>query len=86
MSFSVTNRFTKQYSKKDPKAQKMVDDTLDIIDSNPRHPGLHAHRVQGTKRVWECYIDDRMRVTFEYGDDCIILRNNCKHNITSKNP
>jgi hypothetical protein len=84
MSFSITNRFTKQYSKKEIDDQKKVDDTLDLLDINPKHPGLHAHRVQGTKKIWECYVDDSMRVTFEYGKNCIILRNNCHHGITSR--
>lgn len=79
MPFATTNRFEKQYSKKTLDEKDKVDETLDILEQNPRHPGLHAHRIQGKKRIWECYIDDSMRITFEYGKGCIILRNNCRH-------
>jgi hypothetical protein len=86
MPFRQTNRFEKQYLKKTIDDQEKVDDTLKILDENPRYPGLHSHRVQGTKKIWECYIDDSMRITFEYGKGCIILRNNCKHDISKTSP
>lgn len=86
MPFRITNKFGKQYANKSPEAKDKVDKTLDLLELNPSYPGLHSHRVQGTKRIWECYIDESMRVTFEYGKSRIILRNNCKHNITSRSP
>ena len=85
MPFRITNRFTKQYSKKQVEEQKKVDDTIDLLGANPKHPGLHAHRIQGTKGIWECCVDDSLRITFEYGNDCIILRNNCHHDISRRN-
>ena len=86
MLLSPTSRFEKQYLKKTLDDQKKVDDTVVLLEKNPRHPGLHSHKVRHTKKIWECYIDDSMRVTFEYGKRCIILRNNCKHDITDTNP
>lgn len=86
MPFSSTNRFEKQYSKKGPDAQDKVEKTLALLEQNSRYPGLHTHRVRGTSKVWECYIDDSMRVTFEYGKGCIILRNNCEHDISKNSP
>ncbi len=86
MPFVTTNRFDRQYSNKTPDEQDKVEETLDTLEQNSRYPGLHTHRIQGTKRIWECYIDDSMRITFEYGRSYIILRNNCKHNITERSP
>jgi mRNA-degrading endonuclease YafQ of YafQ-DinJ toxin-antitoxin module len=86
MPFRLTNRFEKKYLNKTVSEQDKVDETLDTLEQNPKHPGLHTHRVQGTKRIWECYMDDSLRITFEYGKRCIILRNNCKHNIVLRNP
>jgi hypothetical protein len=86
MPLSPTDRFEKQYLNKGLDEQKKVDETLEILEQNPRYPGLHARRVRGTKKIWECYIDDRMRITFEYGKGCIILRNNCKHDISGQSP
>ena len=57
MPFSQTNRFEKQYLNKTMDEQDKVDETLEVLDENPRYPGLHSHRVQGTKKIWECYIE-----------------------------
>ena len=55
--------------------QRLVDD--------PRHPGLSVHPVQGHPGVWEAYVDQGNRVTFhhERDPDCIVMRNNCNHDI-----
>ena len=86
MRIILTKKFQRQYRKKDSEGKEKVDETLKQLCKDPKHPGLHSHRVQRTKKVWECYIDDAYRVTFEYGDDCIICRNNCKHSIIDRNP
>jgi hypothetical protein len=40
--------------------------------------------VQGVPGVFEAYVDMANRLTFEYGDDCIILRNHCNHDILKR--
>ena len=62
-----------------------IDRCIALLSVNPRHPGLHTHRVQGRRDVWEAYVDQANRVTFQYGADSIILRNNCSHDML-KNP
>ncbi len=53
---------------------------------NPLRIGLSL-RVQGTRRVWESYVDYANRVTWEYGEgDIIVLRNNCNHDIPGRSP
>ncbi len=86
MPLSSTNRFEKQYAKKDTDGQDDIERTLALLEQDPKYPGLHAHRVRGTKNVWECYIDDSRRITFQYGRNRIILRNCCNHNITDRSP
>jgi hypothetical protein len=54
---------------------------LALLAENPRHPGLHTHRVQGSAGVWEAYVDSANRVTFHYDGPKIVLRNNCNHDI-----
>lgn len=56
------------------------------LGENPRHPGLHSHSVKGTSGVFESYVDDANRITWEWGDDCIILRNHCNHDIVKRSP
>ncbi len=85
--FEPTERFRKMYRKKSQAQQQKVERALELLGDNPRHPGLETHRIRGTRSIWECYIDDSMRITFEYGPgSTIILRNNCNHDIVSKSP
>lgn len=86
MNLDFTKKFKRQYKKKSLEQQEKIDKAVELLGSNPYHPGLHTHKVQGTIDIFECYIDDTHRITFEYGDDCIILRNNCEHDMTLKSP
>lgn len=82
--------FTSMYKRRRKNKTKQMRDSIDEcarkLRQNPRHPGLHSHRVGGFKGVWESYIDEANRVTWEYGEGSIILRNNCNHDILKRRP
>ena len=63
---------------------------VQLLGSNSRHPSLNTHRVQGTKGVYEAYVDAGNRVTFHYeraeGGRHIVLRRHCNHDILKQNP
>lgn len=83
----LTSKFSRQYDNKPPNERERVEKTMELLADNPHYPGLHSHKVQGTYGIFECYIDDSHRITYEYGsNDRIVLRNNCSHNIVNKNP
>lgn len=86
IQIKLTKGFQNQYINKSSDEKNKIDKTLSLLCENPKYPSLHTHRVRKTKRVWECYIDKAYRITFEYGDNCMICRNNCKHTIIDKNP
>ncbi len=86
MEFEFTRTFVKKYKRKSPEQKEKVDKTLSLLETNPHHPSLHTHKVQGTLDIFECYIDVSHRVTFQYGENCILLRNNCKHNAVLRRP
>lgn len=86
MKLERTATFKKRYGKKNQKQREKVKKTLSLLATNPRHPSLHTHKVQGTLGIFECYIDDSYRVTFEYGQNCIVLRNTCEHNAVLRTP
>ena len=86
MEFERTNKFKRQYRRKPQNQKDKIKKTLKLLAQDIRYPGLHTSKVQGIDGIWECYVDDSMRITFEYGKGCIILRNNCKHDISSTNP
>ena len=86
IQINLTKGFQERYLNKAPDEQRKIDQTLDKLGEDPRYPGLHSHRIKRTRKVWECYIDKAYRVTFEYGKNCIVCRNNCKHSIIDRNP
>lgn len=60
---------------------------MQLLADDPRHPGLQTHRVQGSRGVFEAYVDRANRVTFHYDDaGRIVLRNNCTHEILTRRP
>lgn len=81
MALVVPPSFRKKLRKKTPAQAGAILDCLTRLAENPRHPGLHTHRVQGTRDVWEAYVDDANRVTFQYSDGNLVLRTHCNHNI-----
>jgi hypothetical protein len=82
--------FTSLYKRRRKNKSKQMRDAIDEcvrkLHQNPRHPGLHSHRVNGAKGVWESYVDEANRVTWQYGEGSIILRNNCNHDILKRRP
>ena len=84
---TILPRFKRARQRKPRHMQRSLDECIELLLMNPRHPGLHTHRVQGTRRVWESYIDYANRVTWEYGEErTIVLRNNCNHDVPGRNP
>jgi mRNA-degrading endonuclease YafQ of YafQ-DinJ toxin-antitoxin module len=77
----IPSSFKRTAQKKTPSMQAAIARCVALLADNPRHPGLHTHRVQGTRGVWEAYIDDANRITFHYADDRIVLRKNCTHSV-----
>ena len=88
--FRTTNRFKKAFKKKTLAHKELVERALENLSKDPRHPGLNVHKVQGTAGIWECYVNDAHRITFEYvegdADQWILLRNNCKHDTVLRPP
>ena len=81
-----TPKYKRARRKKTPNMRASIDKCVELLSMNPYHPGLHAHRVRGRKGVWQAYIDQANRVTFQYGENSIILRNNCTHDMPKQSP
>jgi hypothetical protein len=84
--YIIPPNFKKVMSKKSPELQAAILECVSRLSENPRHPGLQTHKVQGTRGVFEAYVDKGNRVTFEWDGDMIVLRNNCNHAILDRNP
>lgn len=73
--------FKKRLAKKTPQQRGAILECIERLGRNSRHPGLHTHRVQGAKGVFEAYVDDANRVTFHWEDGAIVMRNHCNHDV-----
>jgi hypothetical protein len=73
--------FRRKARKKEPGMRAAIARCLELLADNPRHTGLHTHRVQGAPGVWEAYIDHANRITFHWDGPVIVVRNNCNHDI-----
>lgn len=78
--------FKRRLRDKPPELQAAIIECVRRLGENPRHPSLQTHRVHGIPGVFEAYIDRANRLIFQYGDDRIILRNHCNHDILKRNP
>jgi mRNA-degrading endonuclease RelE of RelBE toxin-antitoxin system len=80
----IETRFKKRLKKKPPEMRKAVEDAVTQLRMDPRHQGLHTHRVWGKKDVWEARIDAGNRLTFRWDGPRIVLLNHCNHDILKK--
>jgi hypothetical protein len=76
--------FKKHLATKSASLQAAILECVARLGENTRHPSLRTHRVQGTKGVYEAYVDKANRVTFHYDSGRIVLRNHCNHDIVGR--
>jgi mRNA-degrading endonuclease YafQ of YafQ-DinJ toxin-antitoxin module len=88
MKYVLTDRFKKKYGVKEKSSQDSIDETIRKLIANTKYPGLHCHKIRGIrgKSIFEAYINDEARLTYEYGNDAIIFRTNCHHDVVLRNP
>jgi hypothetical protein len=80
----VPEAFLRTARSKEPHLREAIARCVQLLGDNPRHPGLHTHRVQGARGVWEAYVDQANRVTFHWEAGTIVLRRNCNHDILGR--
>ncbi|NJD02346.1 MAG: hypothetical protein FIA99_07070 [Ruminiclostridium sp.] len=86
MIFLRSDRFKENYQKLDDEIKKKVKVKLKQMAENPMHPSLRTKRVQGTQHVFEASINMSIRMTWQYVESGILLRNIGEHDITLKSP
>ena len=81
----IPPRFKKQLASKTPELRDAINEAVERLGENPRHPSLQTHELQSCRGVFEAYVDRANRITFHYerreGQRWIILRKHCKHDI-----
>lgn len=80
----VLDTFKKDYKKLPPAIKDKVDKQLKMLLDNPTYPSLKLHVIRGTKSIWEGYVDDQYRFTFEIENDYFVLRKVGSHDVIKK--
>lgn len=86
MIFTRSDRFKNNYSKLNEEIKKKVKTKLNLMSKNPMHPSLRTKRIQGTENIFEASINMTIRMTWQYVENGILLRNVGEHDETLKNP
>ena len=51
--------------RRDSAITKKLAKTLRLLETNPRHPGLHLERIVNDPTAWSVRIDQRYRLSFD---------------------
>jgi mRNA interferase RelE/StbE len=89
MNLQFTERFRRSYQKLPPNVQVDFKKQMQKLLSNPTppfHPSLRIKKIQGTGGIFELTVNMGTRLTFEFTQDGILLRNIGEHDLTLKSP
>ncbi|MBF8280878.1 MAG: Plasmid stabilization system [Candidatus Magasanikbacteria bacterium] len=82
MQINSSSRFDRQYSKMEPRLQKLVKQRLEILKNDPFDPRLGSHKLQGwLKNYYSFRVDYKNRVIFKFEDSSILLFSVGQHDI-----
>ena len=81
-----TSRYLRGYKRLTPDVRRQVDKAIRMVTTNPNHPSLRLHRVQGTDDVWEISPTMSIRITLRFRDDLIEFRNVGPHDDVLRPP
>ena len=86
MKIARTARFKRAYRRLNQRQRRVVEKTLSFLVNNIRHPSLRVKKIEGTKGIWEARASKSIRLSFEFRDDTLILRNVGDHDEVLKGP
>lgn len=87
MKINYSTKFIKSFKKLSKKDQDAFETQLNkFLDKPipPFHPSLRIKKIQGTNEIFEMTITMGIRMTWQFTDDGILLRNIGEHDKTLK--
>jgi mRNA interferase RelE/StbE len=66
--------------------KRALKNKLELMMENPQHPSLRTKKIMGAGNIFEASITMSIRMTWQYTEDGILLRNIGEHEKTLKNP
>lgn len=86
MIFYYSDLFKEKVKLLNENEKKELKSKLSLMFENIRHPSLRTKKIQGTKDIFEVRINIYVRMTWQYYEDGILLRNIGEHDKTLNNP
>ena len=86
MRFYYSDLIKEKVQLLDPNIKKLLKKKLELIDQNPKYPSLRTKKVKWSSDIYEASITMNYRMTWQYYQDGILLRNIGEHDKTLKNP
>ena len=86
MKIGRTARFKKAYQRLNQQQRRAVDKALSFLVNNIRHPRLRVKKIEGTTGIWEARASKSIRLSFEFRDDTLMLRNVGDHDEVIRGP
>ena len=86
MNVYYTELFEQKVKELPVEIKKVLRAKLDLMIENPRHPSLRVKKIQGQAAIFEASITMSIRLTWQYSEDGILLRNVGEHDQTLKKP
>jgi mRNA interferase RelE/StbE len=85
MKVSFTKPFIRDYQGLPKIIQQQVNEQIERLLDNPKHPSLRTKKMEGRRSVWEVRITGGYRLTLQIDGDIYLLRRVGKHDML-KNP
>ena len=86
MKIARTERFKKAYQKLNQRQRRAVEKALSFLVNNIQHPSLRVKKIEGTAGIWEARASKSIRLSFEFRDDTLTLRNVGDHDEVLRGP
>lgn len=86
MKIYYSDKFAEDVRKLPNDIRKTLRKKLDLLIDNPQHPSLRTKKIQGQKDIFEASVTMGIRITWQYVEEGILLRNIGTHDKALKNP
>jgi mRNA-degrading endonuclease RelE of RelBE toxin-antitoxin system len=86
LNIYFSDLFLESVEKLPEDVKKALKKKLGIMADNPRHPSLRTKKIKGHENIFEASITMSMRMTWEYFEDGVLLRNIGEHDKALNKP
>lgn len=86
MQIYYSQHFVKKLKKLDRNSIKAFKQKMVLMAQDISHPSLRVKKIQGTEHIYEASINMGIRMTWQYYENGILLRNIGEHDKTLKQP